>query len=87
MKILAKEIKMIALFEKDGKAEPIRFKITDDNGEEITIKVEKITSVTETKVAGISSIIYCCQSEISNVIKQYEIKYRINEHKWELYKM
>ena len=87
MKIVSKEIKMIALFEKNGKTQPIRFKITDDSGEEQTIKVDKINTEIEAKRAGIATIIYCCQSEINGINRQYEIKYRINEHKWELYKM
>ena len=87
MKILAKEIQMLAVFDKNGKVEPIRFKLVSNSDEELVIKIGKITSVTETKRAGISSIIYCCQSEIDGFLKTYEIKFRINEHKWELYKI
>ena len=87
MKILCKEIQMIAFFKKDGKIEPLKFKITDDEGIEQVIHIDKITSVIETKKAGIIAIEYSCQSVINRMSRIYEIKYRVNEHKWELYKM
>ena len=86
MKIIAKEIEMISVFKKDGKIEPIKFKISDNDGEEQLIRVSKITSVTETKMAGITSVIFLCESVINEINKQYELKYRIGEHRWELYK-
>ena len=87
MKILAKEIEIISVFKTNGSIEPIKFKVIDNDGVGHIIKVTKITSVTEQKMAGIKSLVFCCQSEMGNTMKLYELKYRIVDHKWELYKM
>jgi len=87
MKILAKEIEMIAVFDRGGSIEPRRFRVEEPEGEEITIPVGKIVSVTEERKAGAKSLIFLCQGSISGLERQYEIKYRIEDHRWELYKM
>jgi hypothetical protein len=87
MKILAKEIEMIASFKKDGVIVPRKFKITGDDEEEITIKVDKVITMSNTKLAGIKAVVFSCQSQIGEVVRRYEIKYRVDEHRWELYKM
>jgi len=88
VKILARRIDMLASFVENDKPHPIRFRIKEKDSEERkVIKVEKIISITDNKNAGKLSYIYLCQSEIYGELRQYELKYKINECKWELYKM
>lgn len=88
MKVLARKIDMLATFVEDHKPHPVRFRIKEKNSDmKMVIKVEKIISVKDHKNAGKLSYVYLCQSVINGQLKQYELKYKINECKWELYKM
>jgi hypothetical protein len=87
MKILSKEIEMIAHFERNGVIVPHRFRIAGDDDEAHVISVGKVIKSEETSIAGIKAIVYDCQSLIGGIQKLYCLKYRILEHKWELYKI
>lgn len=76
MKILNKPIKVMAIFNPDGKIEPVKFRLDDQ-----VIKVQKIMKSYETKVAGKNSINFVC---LHNGCDIYELKYEDN--KWYLYK-
>ena len=90
MKIVAKKIEMIASFRQDGLIAPHRFKISESksgqNDELNIIHVDKVIKTEEKRLAGIKTIIFTCESRINNIARLYEIKYRIEEHRWELYK-
>ena len=86
MKILAKPVKMIAIFDEKGVPTPLRFKIEED-GVWSLVKVDQIISAGAIRPAGMDALVFCCQSEIRGMLKQYEIIYRIKAHSWELYKM
>lgn len=86
MKILMKPIQMIAWFTEAGKPSPIKFQFTHA-GDCITIKVDKISTIEEEKIAGNRMYLYKCQSIVDDLEKLYELKYEINTCKWFLYKM
>ena len=91
MKIIAKPIKTLAVFQyDDGTPMPYRFKIKGagtDPEEEITVTVGSVLRTDRTRIAGKESIVYYCQSIIGDVEKRYELKYIIPECMWVLYKM
>ena len=86
MKIVAKPIKMIAAFDEKGFPNPLRFRV-EESGVWQTIKVDHIVSMQQIRPAGMEAIVFLCQSEIGETLKQYEIVYRIKPHQWELYKI
>lgn len=92
MKIVACPIKVLALFDSvtddEGNRNPIpyQFRIKEESGEEILIKVEKRFPPKKSKVGGVESIIYPCQSIIDGVEKRYELKYLVARRTWQLYK-
>ena len=86
MKILAKPVKMIAAFDEKGVPVPLRFKIEEDGAWSI-IKIDKIIDTRAVRPAGMDALIFLCQSEIRDTLRQYELIYRIKTHQWELYKM
>lgn len=91
MKIVAKPIKTLAVFQyDDGTPMPYRFKMKgagSDPEEEITVTVGSVLRTDRTRIAGKESIIYYCQSIIGDVEKRYELKYIISECRWVLYKI
>lgn len=86
MKIVACKIDMIASFIEEEKPMPLRFRIKE-NGTLSTIKVNKVVSVEEIRRAGIIAYIYKCQSIMNGMEKQYELRYKVVECKWDLYKI
>lgn len=88
MKIVAKPIKTMVVFEYDNQIPiPCKFKLKEDSGEEIMVTVNRRLGHKKSKTAGVESIIYECQSVIDGVEKRYELKYIINKCQWQLYKI
>lgn len=87
MKILMKPIEMIAWFTEQGAPTPVKYRTTLEDKSKVSIKVDKIITKDEEKLAGNRMIIFKCQSIINGTEKAYELKYEINTCKWFLYKM
>lgn len=87
VKIIAEPISAIVRFKNKQKPVPYKFLYTDQCGLSHEIKIDKINEVSEVKLVGIKSLIYRCESNINGIQKMYELKYVINEYRWELYKM
>ena len=88
MKIVAKPIKTIVVFEYDDKPPiPYKFKIMEESGEEITVKVDKRLNTHRSRIAGSECIIYECQSIINGIDRRYELKYIVPKCQWQLYKI
>ncbi len=78
MKIINQPIKVMAIFNTDGKIEPIKFRF--DNK---VVRVEKVTKVYEEKIVGNKRLIFICEHNGKDI---YEIKYEIDSRTWYLFK-
>ena len=88
MKIVAKPVKTIVVFERDGSFPvPYKFKIEDEEGSVVAVKVKYIHSTYKSRIAGVESIFYECQSVICGAEKRYELKYIPARNQWQLYKI
>lgn len=87
MKIVAKPINVIAVFNHDHTPSPRKFRYESDSGETVEVTVDKVTETEKLRIAGIDSIIFRCQSMISGITTLYELKYVISTYSWELYKI
>lgn len=86
MKIIMKEIEMIAYFECEGTPTPLKYRIEGEEGKHV-VSVEKILWHQEDKRAGNRMLTYLCQSNFCGVMRQYELRYETQSLKWFLYKM
>jgi hypothetical protein len=68
-------IKVMAVFEKNGKITPIKFRLNDQ-----VVKVQKILKTYET---GNRYVMFVCEHNGKDI---YELKYNIKENLWYLYK-
>ena len=82
MKILATPISVLAHFELDGTPHPLRFTLNDKE-----LRIERVTSMTEEKIAGNRMLLFRCQSEIGGDLRPFELKYEPGTCKWYLWKM
>lgn len=78
MKIINEPIKVIAIFHKDGKIEPVKFWYEDE-----PVMVEKILKIYEDKSYGNNNMIFVCQYRSCDI---YELKYDIKNNTWYMYK-
>ena len=87
MKILAEPIDALVMFRGRENPRPYKFRYSDRTSEVHEVKIDKILQVDEIKTAGIRALVYRCQSEINGTYALYELKYVIEDCRWELYKM
>jgi hypothetical protein len=87
MKILMKPVDMICCTDKDGTLTPIKFRITDENKEYRIIRIDRILSRKEEKLAGNRMLIFTVQGVINGNECLFEMKYEISTCKWFLYKI
>ena len=86
MKIVAKPIKTMVVFEYEGRMPiPYKFKLQRDDGSEQLIKIDKRIDSYRQKIAGIETVIYECQSVIDGIEKRYRLKYILADCRWQLY--
>ena len=87
MKVVMKQIQVIAVFTENARPAPVKFKLLKEDGTYIVVKINKIITINEERLAGNRMFVYACQSIFDGVEKRYELKYEINTCKWYLYKI
>jgi len=87
VKLMRKPIEVIAWFDFQGNAVPIRFRYEDENQELQVVKVDKIIKKDRNKFAGNSMLKYTCETCDNGIAKIFELRYEIDSLKWYLHKM
>lgn len=87
MKVINQPCDTVCFFDKDGNIKPQRIRIYDNNGEQQVILIPEAFKKYEGKVEGIDCIIYKCQSNNENGVKNFELKFNKNEMQWLLFRM
>lgn len=83
MKVVAKEIECIVVFDKGDLPKPIRFRYRDSKEKEHVIHIHKVQEVEKTRKAGIDALVYtCCTDE-----KVYELKFELHTCQWVLFRV
>lgn len=86
MKVVSKPIEMIAYFKNDGKINPIKFRIEEENKCQV-IKIGNIISTDLEKLCGNKMWVFTCSAVINDVEKIFELKYDIEKCSWILFKI
>lgn len=87
MKVVNMPIEMIAWFTDAGNINPIKFRVLSQGKQNKTVKVDKIITKSQEKLAGNRMTVFQCQSIIDGVERKYEVKYEIDTCKWVLFKI
>ena len=87
LKVLAKFIDAIVVFRGANRPLPYKFRYRDESGEAREFLVDTVINVREQTVAGITSLLYECQSRIDGVDRRYQLRYIVPECKWMVYKI
>lgn len=86
MKIINKQIDMVAHHSKDGIQTPMKFRLQEGD-ERIIIKVGRVVESQEGKFGGQRYITYVCESTIDDIEKRYELRLEVERARWTLFKM
>lgn len=78
MKILNEPIKVLAVFNTDGKIEPVKFRLEDK-----VVKIEKILKIYEENIVGNNRIVFVCLHSGKDI---FELKYELDSKTWFLFK-
>ncbi|CAH2213189.1 conserved protein of unknown function [Tepidibacter aestuarii] len=87
LKIIRKPAEMICYFTKEGIPNPIKFSIIGEDDSWVNIKVDRVITRDIDKRAGNRIYIFQCQSNINGIEKIYELRYVLENCKWELFKI
>ncbi|AGC69548.1 hypothetical protein Cst_c25980 [Thermoclostridium stercorarium subsp. stercorarium DSM 8532] len=87
MKILMRPVDMISYTTKDGAVYPVKFRISDDRDENRVIRIDRVVSRREEKLAGNRMLVFTVKSVINGTECLYEMKYELSTCKWFLYKI
>lgn len=87
MKLVSKPIDAIVVFRGKNKPLPYKFRYTESDGQSRDIIVDRIILVDEQRFGANRSIVYDCQSLIDDYERRYQLKYFVNDCRWELYKI
>lgn len=78
MKIVNKPIKVMAIFQPDGKIEPIKFRLEDN-----VVYIKKVVKTYEEKIVGNKRVVFVCEHDNCEL---YELKYELDSKVWYLFK-
>lgn len=78
MKILNEPIKVMAVFNTNGKIEPVKFRLSDK-----VVRIEKIMKVYEENIVGNTRVVFVCLHNGKDI---FELKYEVDSKTWYLFK-
>lgn len=86
MKVVRKEIDVLCWFDQQGYPNPVRFRLVDESGEHMVVKIQRVITREFEKLAGNKMFVFTCQCTIQNLVRTVVIKYELDNCKWILYK-
>lgn len=82
MKIVAEPVDVVVRFIVKEKPEPVKFRYHDKE-----IKIAQVIKVEEIREVGFKTYLYHCQGLVSGTDRRFELKYRLDNCSWQLFKI
>jgi hypothetical protein len=82
-----KSVDMISFSSRNGEIRPLKFRIQEDTGEWRIVRIDRIITRKEEKIAGNRMLVFTVQSVIDGSERIYEMKYEFSTSRWYLYKL
>ncbi len=86
MKVINQEVELLCLFD-EGIPNPIRLRLTNEEGQKQVVKIDKVLQRDFEKLAGNRMYVYTCQCSINERLRMITLKYEMDTCKWFIYKM
>ncbi len=89
MKLKNTPIDVIARFRVKGSGlpSPYKFRYKDEHDNYYEVRIDHIYHIKDHRFGGKRFLVYRCVSTISEEEMMYELRYFVDECRWELYKM
>lgn len=87
MKVLMKEIEVIAYFKDEKPPKPIRFRIEGKDGFLKVVDVDLVLNIEEDRRAGNMVLIYDCQGMVGGRQVPFQLFYESKDYSWFLFKI
>lgn len=86
MKVWMKPVDMISISSREGRLTPLRFKWMEGDGEPRVIRIQRVISCKEEKLAGNRMLVYVVETLTEDTVRIFEMKYEPGTLKWYLFK-
>lgn len=80
-----KNVEVVAIFDIKGKPTPVRVRLPAENGENIVLKVDRITKTDVDRTTGNIMLKYYCETFIEGVSVPFELRYEAATYCWFIY--
>lgn len=87
MKVVAKPIEMVSYTKLNGEINSISFRMQLEDESVKVIKVDRVITKENEKLAGNNMIVFKCKSIIDGLQRLFEIRYELSTCRWLLFKM
>lgn len=88
MKVIMREIEVVAYFNLNGLPNPIRFRIeSPETCSKEVISIESVMHIEETKKAGVLMLRYDCQGLVNGLMRPFQLVYETTKYRWYLFKI
>lgn len=81
-----KKVEVVAVFDMNGKPTPIRVRLPAEDGENIILRIDKITKTDVDRTTGNLMLKYYCETIQGGVSVPFELRYEAATFCWFVYK-
>ncbi len=85
MDVLNKPVEMIAVCSPEGELMPARFRLEDEVGERVTVRIRQVRRREVIPYLGVESLRYECIALLGGQLRRFELRYAVRAHRWLLW--
>ena len=86
MNALNRPVEMIAVCSPEGTLSPARFRLRDDAGELVTVRIRRVRDKEVIPYLGVETFRYVCTAVIAGRERVFELRYSVRDHRWVLWR-
>ncbi len=86
MNALNRPVEMIAVCSPEGNLFPARFRLRDEGGELITVKIRSVRDTEVIPYMGVETMRFLCTAVIGGRERVFELRYSVRDHRWVLWR-
>lgn len=79
-------VEMISVCSREGDLRPIRFRLTPEEGDPVTVRLRGIDLVQAVRYVGQEAVRYLCRGELEGRERRFELRYDLRSHRWVLHR-
>ena len=86
MTTLNRPVEMIATCSPEGMLSPARFRLKERDGSLTTVRIRRIRDTEHVPYMGIETFRFVCSAVMDGRERQFELRYKVREHRWVLWR-